>query len=389
MHLVVNGWFWDQLATGSGQYLHHILHYLPLVGPGHTYTVMVPAPAPSSSTSAASHLAPDTSHFAPIPPPPATYFVRIPVARGGDNLAKLWFEQVGFPNACRVLKADRALVPYWGSPLRTACLTAVTVHDLIPLLLPAYRGGLRQRAYTHLVSQAARQATVVLTDSQASRRDIVQHLAIPAERVHAVVLAADERFQRVTESDGLARVRERYALPERFILYLGGFDARKNVPRLLRAYGRLVRGWQVNDGPPNLVIAGTLPAADTSFTPDPRRIAGAEGIAGHTSFIGWVDEVDKPALYSLAQAFVFPSLYEGYGLPVAEAAACGTPVVTSNISSLPEAAPDAILVDPYSEESIAQGIRQALMHTHITPGDARRSWQDVARETLQVLTQIA
>ena len=126
------------------------------------------------------------------------------------------------------------------------------------------------------------------------------------------------------------------------------------VSEIEQDFGGLGRP-QKSDDVPSLVIAGKLPAADTQFTPDPRRLAAEEGIADQVQFTGWVDEADKPALYSLASVFVFPSLYEGFGLPVAEAAACGTPVLTSNRSSLPEAAPAAFLVDPEDDDALAQG----------------------------------
>jgi len=123
------------------------------------------------------------------------------------------------------------------------CPVIVTVHDLIPLLLPLYRGGPLQRAYTWLVSRTARRADAVLTDSAASKRDIVAHLGIGPERVHAIHLAADPRYRPVTDPAELARVRAKYGLPaEPFLLYLGGFDARKNVVRMIEAYGRVIRG---------------------------------------------------------------------------------------------------------------------------------------------------
>ena len=246
----------------------------------------------------------------------------------------------------------------------------------------------------------------------------MRRLGIPAERVHAVLLAADEGFQPVTDPAELARVRERYGLPQRFILYLGGFDVRKNVAGLVRAYAHWAqletsfflendvselphpietsfflendvsksphpletsfflendvsksphplemsssRKDDISQSPhplemsssrkddisqsPQLVIAGKLPAAGTPFMPDPRRAATDAGVADRVHFTGWVEEADKPALYSLASLFVFPSLYEGFGLPVAEAAACGVPVLTSNRSSLPEVTPDALFV---------------------------------------------
>jgi len=264
----------------------------------------------------------------------------MPPARLGDNLAKLWFEQISFPAACRRLGADVAFVPYWGSPWRRPCPTAVTVHDLIPLLLPAYRGSARQRAYTWLVSQTARRANLTLTDSQASRRDIIQHLGLSPDRVQAILLAADERFQPITDPAELARVRSRYSLPPRFILYLGGFDVRKNVAGLVRAYARwtqqevpLLRRSGTSDAPPDaiphLVIAGKLPQADSAFFPDPQKIAAELQLGTSVQFCGWIDEADKPALYASASAYIFPSLYEGFGMMIAEAMQAGAPVVTS------------------------------------------------------------
>jgi glycosyltransferase involved in cell wall biosynthesis len=380
MHLVVNGWFWGQMHTGSGQYLHGLARHLPTAGAAHRYTLVLPA--------ANSSLA------------PAGWRVEVaaPAAQPlGANLAKLWFEQISFPQACRRLQADVAFTPYWGAPWRHPCPVAVTVHDLIPRLLPDYRGGPRQRAYTWLVSRTARRADLILTDSQASRQDIVQHLGIPAERVKAVLLAADERFQPVTDPAELARVRERYALPARFILYLGGFDVRKNVAGLVRAYARMSElakmpsfgkdGIFASSDMP-LLLAGKLPTSDTPFTPDPRRIAAQEGIADLVHFTGWVEEADKPALYSLASLFVFPSLYEGYGLPVAEAAACGAPVVTSNRSSLPEAASGAVLVDPENESALAAAMLHSLAGPRPPAALQRRTWLDVAHETLNHLKEL-
>jgi glycosyltransferase involved in cell wall biosynthesis len=275
------------------------------------------------------------------------------------------------------------------------------VHDLIPLLLPDYRGGSLQRGYTWLVTQTARRADLVLTDSQASRQDIVQHLAVPPGRVQAVLLAADERFKPVTDPVELARVAERYGLPggqgdaaptRGFILYLGGFDVRKNVVGLVRAYarmGELPSFPKDGNSPIRLVIAGKLPAADTPFTPDPRRIAEEAGVADLVHFTGWVDEADKPALYSLASLFVFPSLYEGFGLPVAEAAACGAPALTSNRTSLPEAAPGAALVDPEDVDALAAAMAEALAAPRPTLSAQRRTWLDVASETLAHLKELS
>ena len=322
MRIVINGWFLDQLAAGSGQYLAALAERLPRAGEAHEFIVVKPRGDAGTRRRDQTAIGHQTC---------ATHLAGTPFDRINTNLAKLWFEQVTFPLACQRLGAEVAFVPYWGSPWAAPCPVVVTIHDLIPLLLPRYRGGPLQRAYTWLVGRTARRAAAVLTDSEASKRDIVAHLGIAAERVHTVHLAADPRFRPVIEPGELARVRAKYRLPdEPFLLYLGGFDVRKNVTRAIEAYAHMAGRWTTGDGPsaivggpPTLVIAGKLPATDTAFAPDPRPAAARLGVGDLVHFTGWVDEADKPALYSLARAAVFVSEYEGFGLPVLEAMACG------------------------------------------------------------------
>ena len=179
-----------------------------------------------------------------------------------------------------------------------------------------------------------------------------------------------------------------------FVLYLGGFDQRKNVPRLIRAYRRLI---DIDADAPDLVIAGRLPDQYSDFFPDPREAAKLTGVSDRVRFIGEVAENDKPALYSLAHCFVFPSTYEGFGLPALEAMACSVPVVTSRTSSLGELAGDAgLLVDPQSEEDIAQAIARLVSDPSMRAEYADRSrqratqfqWSETARLTAQAYRDI-
>jgi glycosyltransferase involved in cell wall biosynthesis len=336
MRIAINGWFHGQLSTGSGQYLEALAEWLPRAGEAHEFVLVKPSGGVVDVAQDARDG--DTTRSTQHGIRNTEYAIRsTPFDRVSPNLAKLWFEQVTFPRACRHMRADVAFVPYWGSPWWRPCPTVVTVHDLIPLLLPLYRGGMLQRAYTGLVSRTARRAAAVLTDSEASKRDIIAHLGLSADRIHAIHLAADPRYRPVTDPAELARVRAKYSLPDGpFLLYLGGFDARKNVGRMIEAYARMARRWTIDhrpsttehrlssivNGPPALVIAGKLPDADTAFAPDPRPVAARLGVGDCVHFIGWVDEADKPTLYSLALATVFVSEYEGFGLPVLEAMAC-------------------------------------------------------------------
>lgn len=318
MRIVINGWFTDQPTTGSGQYLAALMEWLPRVGEQHEFIVVGPKIGETAKTSDVSRFTPGVSRFTSHVSRFTLHASRftLHISRLSSQLAKLWFEQIAFPLVCRRLRADVAFVPYWGAPFWSPCPVVVTVHDLIPLLLPLYRGGLLQRVYTALVSCTARRAAAVLTDSAASKADIVARLGIPPARVHAIHLAADPRYRAAADPADLARVRTKYNLPAApFLLYLGGFDARKNVVRMIEAFARVVSR---QPSAVSLVIAGRLPAADTPFAPDPRRVVARLGLGDRVHFAGWVDEADKPALYALALGTVFVSEYEGFGLPVVE-----------------------------------------------------------------------
>jgi glycosyltransferase involved in cell wall biosynthesis len=383
MRIGINALFLEHPETGSGQYTRNLLQALAKADPTNEYLLISPGPAPSVS-----------EFQLPISNPqfPTSNF-QLPTSNLRENLAKLWFEQAAFPLACRHLDLDLAHVPYFASPLFSAMPTVVTVHDLIPLILPAYRGSPLVRLYTRLVAAAARKTEAIITVSQASEQDIVRCLHIPPERVHVTYEAAGEAFQPVEDEDQRAAIRQKYALPERYFLYLGGFDQRKNLSTLLRAFALLVNKQQR----PRLVIAGQVPARESPVFPDPRRLAKELGVEERVIFTGWVPEEDKPPLYSEATAFVFPSLYEGFGLPAAEALACGTPVIASNRSSLPEVVGEGeILVEPIDAEALAEAMEMLLVDDALRAELRQRaltqaskfSWKQTALETLAVYRKV-
>jgi glycosyltransferase involved in cell wall biosynthesis len=365
MRIGVNALFLDRPETGSGQYTRHLLEALAKVDPATEYLPFSPGPAP------------------PIPN------TQYPIS----NQAKLWFEQVSFPLACRREGIDLAHVPYFASPLFPTVPTVVTVHDLIPLILPAYRGSPLVRLYTRLVAAAARKAEAIVTVSQASERDIVRYLHIPPDRIHVTYEAAGEAFQPVEDEAQLAAIRRKYALPKRYLLYLGGFDQRKNLSTLLRAFALLVN----RQSQARLVIAGQLSRRDSPLFPDPRRLVRELRVEERVIFTGWVAEEDKPALLSGAVAFVFPSLYEGFGLPAAEALACGTPVLASNRSSLPEVVGEGgVLVEPTDVQALAEAMEMPLiddalraeLRQRALAQAAKFSWKQAALETLAVYRKV-
>ena len=310
--IAVNGWMAGRLDSGSGQYLSHLLEWLPAVAPGSRITLLQPL-----TGKPAQPLRWPQVEVAPIALP------QMP-----PNLAKVWWEQVAAPRAARALGADVYFVPYWAAPWWRTLPTVVTIHDLIPLLLPSYRGGLAQRVYTALVTRTAQRADAVVTVSEAAARDIVAHLNIDPARIHVVHHGPNQEGMPPPSEADLARARTRYALPDRYFLYLGGFDVRKNLSRVPAAYAR----YRARGGDPTvqLVLAGALPTTDSAFFPDPYRLAREAGCVEALHCCGWVAEEDKPALYRLAVALVFPSLYEGFGMMLLEAMQAGTPVITSD-----------------------------------------------------------
>jgi glycosyltransferase involved in cell wall biosynthesis len=206
--------------------------------------------------------------------------------------------------------------------------------------------------------------------------------------------AVDASLFPVRDAWLLAGVRERYGIGPRFILYFGGFDLRKNVPRIIEAYSQLPEALRREY---QLVIAGRYQNLGHPLYPDPRATVERLGLEGCVIFTGQIREQDKAPLFSAATVFAFPSLYEGFGMPVLEAMACGTPVVTSNLSALPEVAGDAgVLVDPYETQAIARAVEELLESQTRREELSRRglerarrfTWLQVAEQTVRVYKQI-
>jgi glycosyltransferase involved in cell wall biosynthesis len=372
MHVALNGWFLNRPDTGSGQYLVHLVEALREHSPELSLTLIVPQGWEAD--------------------PPSGVDLRPVPLKGRGHWAKVRFEQVLAPRAAGEVGADLLHVPYWAAPLRSPAPVVVTIHDLIPLLLPTYRGGVFARAYTALVSASARGASVVLADSDATRRDILAHLRLPPERVHTIPLAAAPRYQPEGDRAADDAVRKKYDLPPEYVLYLGGYDLRKNVHTLLKAFTYVRDGC---DTP--LVLAGRPPQTVTPRFLDIPHYIEEMDLADTVQVIGWVDEADKPALYRMASCFVYPSRYEGFGLPVLEALACGTPVVTTNVSSLPEVVGEAgFLVDPDDARSMGGAILATLVQEEVAADLRARgplraaafNWARTAGETLTAYERV-
>jgi glycosyltransferase involved in cell wall biosynthesis len=266
-------------------------------------------------------------------------------------------EHVTIPLKLRRLGASLFHSPHYVLPLLCPIPSVVTIHDCIHLLFPQYLPHRMAHAYARfMIGSAIRRSAVVLTVSEASRRDILRlYPEAEPERIQVVPNAIDPFLVDDPGADEMERVRERYQIRGRSVLYAGNIKPHKNLDRLIAAFGLLKQ--RAGNEDLKLLIIGDEVNRYGSL----RRGVEAAGVRQDVRFFGFVPDRTLAALYRLASVFAFPSLYEGFGLPPLEAMACGTPVVTSRISSLPEVVGDAaVLVDPYSVNDIALGIERVL-----------------------------
>ena len=284
-------------------------------------------------------------------------FRPVPESSGNYSIA----EQIRIPWALRREGVTLFHAPHYVLPPLVRCKSVVTIHDCIHLMFPQYLPNRAALWYARAsITLAARRATRVMTVSESSKRDILRFVDTRPEKIDVIYNAYDERFAIEPAEEDVARVRERYQLHDPFILYAGNVKPHKNLERLIRAFARVKLQAGRNDL--RLVLLGD----DVSRYGSLRRTVEEAGVRPDVRFFGFVPPRTLAALYRMASVFAFPSLYEGFGLPPLEAMACGTPVVTSRISSLPEVVGDgALLVDPYSEEEIAGGIARLLDDTQL------------------------
>jgi glycosyltransferase involved in cell wall biosynthesis len=273
-------------------------------------------------------------------------------------------------------------------PLACPIPSVVTIHDLAFIRFPqTFRA--YNRTYLDFATRlTARRAARILTVSEHTRREVIGLLGVPPERVVVTPNAARAHF-RPPPIGAIDQLRARHGLPERFLLYVGTLEPRKNLTTLLEAFAEVARRTDAT-----LLIGG---GKGWLYTPIFERLA-ALGLRDRVRFVGYIDEEELPLWYAAATVFVFPSIYEGFGMPPLEAMACGTPVVTSNTSSLPEVVGDAgIMVDPHDAAALAAALTQLLndadlradLRTRGLQRAARFTWSTTAERTLRAYEDAA
>lgn len=309
MRIAINAFFLNQPHTGSGQYTRQLVAALPTADPDLEV-----------------FLCHGRDAHAP--------------GRRGANVRKLLWEQAVAPRQAARWSADLLHVPYWAPPILAPTPVVATIHDVIPALLPEYRGSPLVIAYTRLVGVAARRARRLIVDSECSKRDLIHTVGVAPERVDVVPLAADALFRPLEPDVALDRCRRRWGLERPFLLYVGGNDVRKNVPILVQAWSLAASQLPGH----SLVIAGAM-RNEPPFFPDVTALA-ARLEAPRLRFLGPVSDSEKHLLLGACTVFVWPSRYEGFGLPPLEAMQTGAPVISSDSASMPEVVGEAGLLTP-------------------------------------------
>ena len=318
------------------------------------------------------------------------------VSQSNFKREKLWtpshhrFERWALSLELMPFALDVLHSPDFIPPARARCPSIITVHDLAFLLYPRFLTRDSARYYGQ-VDLAARQADHIIAVSESTKRDTIRLLGVPAEKISVIYEAAHPVFSPVTNPDAIERTRARYNLPDNVILFVGTIEPRKNLPTLLRAFRRLRDNYKTDAA---LVIAG-----NRGWLADEVDSVASELQLGDTvRFLGGVPNEQLVYLYNAAKIFVWPSFYEGFGLPPLEAMACGTPVITSQVSSLPEVVGDAAtLINPEDVDGLTVAMWRALSDENLrremrAKGLKRAqtfSWERAARETLSVYQRVA
>lgn len=290
--------------------------------------------------------------------------VFLPVWKRDDLVRKILWEKYLLPRKIKKDRCEKFISLYQCPTILSKNVEHImVVHDIIPKLFREYVNNFRKKYYWKLTEKAIKKADKIIAVSEHTKNDLIKYLNIPEEKIEVGYIDADNYYKREISEDESNHVLKKYGLKPGYIYNAGGLDKRKNVLKILEAYKILL---EENSNVPDLVISGKLAPELAPLVPDVEKVAKSLGIEDRVEFLDFISQEDMPALYKNARVFVYPSLYEGFGIPPLEAMNCGTPVIVSKTSSLPEVGGDAVIyVDPQSSRDIAQEISKLLNNAEL------------------------
>ncbi|MFZ5351216.1 MAG: glycosyltransferase family 4 protein [Bacillota bacterium] len=309
----------------------------------------------------------------------------------GEKNKRFW-DEVYLPVQVMSIGSDVFHLPQNGLGLPTSkyCSYVVTVHDLIPYTMPETCGKSYLDRFLEQMPYILEAADRIITVSEYSKQDIIRFFKTPADKIKVTHLAADSRFKLMNKDAAWSVLKEKYSYDNKYILYIGGFSPRKNVEGLLDAYKRICGELPEKY---DLVMLGA--SKDNHYELN-KRICDL-GLEDRVVLTGYVPYEHLPYFYNCADLFVYPSFYEGFGLPPLEAMTCGTPVITSNVTSIPEIVGDgAVTIDPYDNELLSETMYNVLTDAEkknkLIENALRRaynfSWKKTAIETIKVYEEL-
>jgi glycosyltransferase involved in cell wall biosynthesis len=300
----------------------------------------------------------------------------------------LW-EQVSFPRLAKSYQLDLLHCLHYTMPLAYRGRVVVTFHDMTFFLFPKFHTLPKRYFFRFFIRRSTRKAVALIADSESTRQDAIRLVGLPPEKIFTVRLGVTQEFRHVQDPFILDQARQKYHLPQHFLLFVGMLEPRKNLPSLLQAYASIAS--QVQDY--QMVIVGRKGWMAEDIQDHARKL----GISNRVHFTGYVEQEDLPLIYNMAQVFIYPSVYEGFGLPVLESMACGTPVITYNVSSMPEIVGDSgVLLSQYDTGTLAEALLELINHPdkrqHLSTNGLKRAsiftWDQTAEKTIEIYRRV-
>jgi len=303
--------------------------------------------------------------------------------------SRLIWEQTLFPQLVKKSGVNLLHSLHYTRPMKLPCASVVTFHDMTFFLYPELHTRAKRLFFPLAIRASARRADALIAVSESTRQDVIRVLGISPEKIITIQSGVDPAFRPINDTVAKGKIAEKYDLPERFILYVGLIEPRKNLPMLISAFKRLIDSGEDY----KLVLVGRYGWMYEELL---KQINNLD-LEGMIHFTGYVSQEDLPLVYNLSSLFVYPTIYEGFGLPVLEAMACGVPVITTDVSSLPEIVGEAGMLVPVNDVKALYGamievlrdedLRRKMINKGIQRA-AKFTWEQTAKLTFQVYQQV-
>ncbi len=311
--------------------------------------------------------------------------------RGERTYNRLIWENVFLPLQASKTRINILHTPAFAAPfLKGRWRSVATIHDLIGMVFPNHLGLISQWYWGKWLPFVNSRADRIIVDSNCTKQDVIKYLRVSSNKIRVIYLAASDKFQNRKTNSEIESVCHKFQIRRPYALFVGNVEPRKNLVRLIKAFSEVRKTKKIEH---QLVIVG-FRAWDY---PTVKRLTEEHGLTEAVKSLNYIDDEDLVSLYNGGELFVYPSLYEGFGMPILEAMKCGLPVLTSNISSIPEVAGDAAYyVDPYNEKELEAGLITMLTNRSLREDLRQRgfvqadkfSWELTAKKTLEVYQEL-